>query len=103
MSINKQFHGELTGTSAGEMLTTATESTGSAVYVALERVTGTVGGRSGTFVLMHEGTMTRDGARLSVTIAPASGTGELAGITGSLTIKIVDKQHLYEFDYTLPG
>jgi Protein of unknown function (DUF3224) len=103
MSINKQFHGDLTGTSVGEMLTTATESTGAAVYVALERVTATLGGRSGTFVLMHEGTMDRQAARLSVRVSPASGTGDLTGISGTLAINIVDKQHLYEFEYALPG
>ena len=101
MTIDKQFHGDLDATSVGEMVTTATESAGSRVYVALERVTGTLAGRSGSFVLMHAGTMTRDGMSLSVTVAPASGTGALAEISGTLTITIVDKQHLYDFDYIL--
>jgi Protein of unknown function (DUF3224) len=102
MSINKQFHGGLTGTSVGEMLATATESTGARYYVAIERVTATLGGRTGSFVLMHRGTMSRLGQELSVTVAPLSGTGELAGISGTLTITIVDKQHRYEFEYALP-
>src|SRR3984957_18921538 len=101
MTIDKQFHGDLDATSVGEMVTTATESAGSRVYVALERVTGTLAGRSGSFVLMHAGTMTRGGMSLSVTVAPASGTGALAGLSGTLTITIVDKQHLYDFDYIL--
>jgi hypothetical protein len=101
MTIDKTFHGDLDATSVGEMVTTATESAGSRVYVALERVTGTLAGRSGSFVLMHAGTMTRQGMSLSVTVAPASGTGALAGISGTLTITIVDKQHLYDFDYIL--
>jgi Protein of unknown function (DUF3224) len=101
MTVDKQFHGDLDATSVGEMVTTATESAGSRVYVALERVTGTLAGRSGSFVLMHAGTMTREGMSLSVTVAPASGTGALAGITGTLAITIVDKQHLYDFDYIL--
>ena len=101
MTIDKQFQGDLDATSVGEMVTTATESAGSRVYVALERVTGTLAGRSGSFVLMHAGTMTRGGMSLSVTFAPASGTGALAGISGTLTITIVDKQHLYDFDYIL--
>jgi hypothetical protein len=102
MTIDKRFQGDLEATSVGEMLTTATESTGSAVYVALEKVTGTLHGKRGTFVLMHAGTMTREGPRLSVTVAPASGTGELAGLAGSVGIDIVDKKHFYTFDYTLP-
>jgi hypothetical protein len=102
MSINKTFHGDLRGTSVGEMLATGVEGTGAGFYVALERVTATVGGRSGTFVLMHRGTMSRDGFELSVTVARASGTDGLAGIGGALTINIVDKKHLYEFEYTLP-
>jgi hypothetical protein len=102
MSINKQLHGDLTGTSVGEMLATRVDGTGAGFYVALERVTATLGGRRGTFVLMHRGTMSSEGMELSVTVARASGTDALAGISGTLTITIVDKQHLYEFEYTLP-
>jgi hypothetical protein len=101
-TLDKQFAGDLQGTGRGEMLAISTESTGSGVYVAVERVTATLAGRSGTFVLMHAGTRTRDGQHLSITVAPESGTGDLTGIAGTLAINIVDKQHLYEFDYTLP-
>lgn len=103
MSIDKQFHGDLEAVSKGEMLSAVTEVKGSAGYVAMERVTGTLGGRTGSFVLQHSGTMTRGEPQLSVTVVPDSGTGELAGISGSLTIRIVDKQHFYDFDYTLPA
>ncbi|MEJ7812059.1 MAG: DUF3224 domain-containing protein [Gemmatimonadaceae bacterium] len=103
MTIDKQFHGDLAGTSKGEMLATSTSAHGSAVYVAIERVTGTLRGRSGSFVLMHQGTMTRDAQQLTVTVAPASGTGALVGLAGTMTITIVGKQHLYELEYTLPG
>jgi Protein of unknown function (DUF3224) len=99
MSIDKQFHGDLEGTSKGEMLSAMTDVKGSAGYVAIERVTGTLQGRSGTFVLQHNGTMTRGEPQLSVTVVPDSGTGELAGLSGKLTIRIDGKQHFYEFDY----
>jgi hypothetical protein len=103
MSIDKQFHGDLSATSKGEMLSAMTEVKGSAGYVAIERVTGTLHGKSGSFVLQHSGTMTRGEPQLSVTVVPDSGTGELTGLAGALTIEIVEKQHFYEFDYTLPG
>ena len=102
MSIDKQFHGDLEATSKGEMLSALTDTKGSAGYVAIERVTGTLRGRTGSFVLQHSGTMTRGVPQLSVTVVPDSGTGELAGITGTLDIKITDGKHFYEFDYTLP-
>jgi len=103
MSIDKQFHGDLEATSKGEMLSAMTDVKGSAGYVALERVTGTLHGRSGSFVLQHSGTMTRGEPQLSVTVVPDSGTGELTGLAGALTIKNVEKQHFYAFDYALPG
>jgi Protein of unknown function (DUF3224) len=102
MSIEKQFHGDLEGTSAGEMLSVGTEVKGSAGYVAMERVSGTLHGRAGTFALQHSGTMTRGEPQLSVTVVPDSGTGELVGIEGKLMIKIVEKKHFYEFEYALP-
>jgi hypothetical protein len=102
MSLDKQFHGELEATSAGEMLSVGTEVKGSAGYVAIERVNGTLHGRAGTFALQHSGTMTRGEPQLSVTVVPDSGTGELVGIVGKMTIKIVDRKHLYEFEYMLP-
>jgi hypothetical protein len=101
MSIDKQFHGDLEATSKGEMLSAMTDVKGSAGYVAIERVTGTLHDRSGSFVLQHSGTMTRGEPQLSVTVVPDSGTSELTGLAGTLTIRIADKQHFYEFDYTL--
>lgn len=103
MSIDKQFHGDLEATSKGEMLTSGLESNGSAAYVAIERVTGRLHGRRGSFALMHQGTMNRTGQQLTVTVVPVSGTGQLAGLSGTLTITIVDKKHLYDFAYSLPS
>lgn len=103
MSIDKRFHGDLEGTSRGEMLSAATPVKDSAGYVAMERVTGTVAGRSGSFVLQHSATMTRGVPSLSVTVVPDSGTGELAGLTGALKIIIDSDSHAYEFDYNLPA
>ena len=99
--LDKQFHGDLEGTSKGEMLAISTAVPGSAGYVAMEQVTGTLNGRTGTFALQHTGTMARGTPELSVTVVPDSGTGELAGLTGKLDIKITDGKHFYEFDYTL--
>lgn len=102
MSIDKQFFGDLEATSKGEMLSAMTEVKGSAGYVAMERVSGTLQGRSGAFVLQHSGTMTRGAAQLSITVVPDSGTGQLVGLAGTMTVKITDGKHFYEFDYTLP-
>jgi hypothetical protein len=102
MTIDKQFHGDLEGTSKGEMLTAMTAVKGSAGYVAIERVTGTLGGRKGTFALQHSGTMTRGTPSLTITVVPDSGTEQLAGLTGKMAIIIAaDGKHSYEFDYTL--
>jgi hypothetical protein len=102
MSIEKQFHGDLEATSQGEMLMAMTEVKGSAGYVAVERVSGRLDGRSGTFILQHSGTMTRGTPELSVTVVPDSGTGELAGLVGKMAIKVEDGNHSYEFEYALP-
>jgi len=99
MSLDKQFHGDLEGTSKGEMLAVRSAVEGSAGYVAMERVTGTLGGRSGTFALQHSGTMNRGAPTLSITVVPDSGTGELAGLTGTLSIIIADGKHSYDFEY----
>jgi hypothetical protein len=96
------YHGDLDATAVGVMLTAGAESTGAGAYVAIERVTGTLQGRRGAFALMHSGTMTRDAMHLSVVVAPGSGMGQLVGLTGTLTITIVDSKHLYDFEYTLP-
>ena len=103
-TIDKRFHGDLDGSSLGEMLAVMSQATGSGAYVALERVTGTLGGRHGSFVLMHSATMTRGTPALSVTVVPDSGTGELAGLSGTLAIHIDAKGgHSYTFDYSLPA
>jgi hypothetical protein len=102
MSIDKQFRGDLEGTSAGEMLSAGTVTKGSAGYVAIERVSGTLAGRKGTFVLQHSATMNRGLPSLSIAVVPDSGTGELAGLTGEMMIVIEDGKHSYDFEYTLP-
>jgi len=102
MSIDKRFHGDLEATSKGEMLTGGDVAKGSAGYVAIEQLTGTLNGRSGSFILQHNGTMTRGAPQLTVSVVPDSGTGQLAGLTGTMTIKITDGKHFYEFAYTLP-
>ena len=101
-SIDKEIHGELEATSKGEMLATNTEVTGSAAYVALEKVTGTLNGRTGSFILQHSASMTNTSQQMLITVVPDSGTGQLFGLTGKFIIKIVDKKHFYEFDYNLP-
>lgn len=101
-SIDKQFHGPLDATSKGQMLSTGSAS-GSGVYVALERVTGTLEGKRGSFALHHTGIMDRGTPTLEIRVAPDSGTDELTGITGTLTIDIRDGAHFYGFDYTLPS
>jgi hypothetical protein len=101
MSIDKQFHGDLEGQSDGEMLSFMTDVKGSAGYVAIERVTGKLNGHSGSFVLQHNATMTRGTPQMNIVVVPDSGTGELAGISGTLTITIIEGKHFYEFDYTL--
>lgn len=101
MAIDKQFHGDLEAVSRGEMLAVHTETEGSAGYVAMERVAGTLDGRSGTFALQHSGTMTRGVPQLLITVVPDSGTGQLAGLAGQMKINIVEGKHSYEFEYTL--
>jgi hypothetical protein len=100
MTIDKQFHGDLEATSKGQMLAISTEVKGSAGYVAMERVTGTLAGRAGTFALQHSGTMNRGVPGLLITVVPDSGTGELAGLTGKMAINIVDGKHSYDFEYS---
>ncbi len=101
MVIDKQFHGDLEATSQGQMLAAMSSVQGSAGYVAMERVTGTLHGRRGSFVLQHSGTMTRGTPHLSVTVVPDSGTDELTGLSGTMEIIIEGKQHSYDFDYTI--
>ncbi|HYO76423.1 MAG TPA: DUF3224 domain-containing protein [Thermoanaerobaculia bacterium] len=101
MTIDKQFHGDLEGTSKGEMLSAFGSVEGSGVYVAVERVTATLHGRKGTFVLHHSGVMNRGQQTHNVEVVPDSGTGELQGLTGTMKIIIAEGKHSYEFDYTL--
>ena len=101
MSIDKQFHGDLEGTSKGEMLSAMTSVKGSAGYVAIEHVSGSLKGRSGAFVLQHSGTMTRGVQQLSVTVVPDSGSDQLVGLSGKMAINIVDGKHFYDFEYAL--
>lgn len=102
MTIDKQIHGDLEATSKGTMLTAGTDVKGSAGYVAIERVTGTLHGRTGTFVLQHTGTMNRGAFQLSITVVPDSGTGQLLGLTGKFNITIAAGKHSYDFEYILP-
>ena len=103
MTLEKVFEGDLVGSGAGTMLTSQSASTGAAVYVAIERVSGTLGGRKGSFVFQHLGTMTPSSRELSIRVVPDSGTGELAGLSGVFTLTIKDGVHAYAFEYTLPA
>jgi Protein of unknown function (DUF3224) len=99
--ISKVFKGDLEATSTVEMLSVGTPTQGSAAYVALERVEGRLGGRRGNLVLAHYGVMNRGTPSLRLEVVPDSGTGEMAGLTGSMQIDIKDGQHFYRFEYRL--
>lgn len=101
MSLDKRFHGDLDATSKGEMLTAGTAIGNSAAYVAVERVTGMLHGRRGTFALQHTGVMTRGEGRLVISVVPDSGTDELTGLGGTMSITITGRDHAYAFDYTI--
>ena len=98
-SLDKVFAGDLVATSKGEMLSAGTAIKGSAVYVAIERVTGTLSGRRGSFCLHHTGIMNRGAPSLTINVVPDSGTDDLIGLTGTMAIIIADGKHSYEFDY----
>jgi len=102
MALDKQYHGDLEATGKGQMLTAGTAVKGSGAYVAIEKVSGTLKGRSGSFVLQHAGSMTGGNFQLTVTVVPDSGAGQLAGIAGKMNIIIAGGKHSYEFEYTLP-
>lgn len=102
MSLDKQFEGDLVAVGKGAMLTALTGVNGSAGYVAIERVTGTLNGRQGSFIFQHNGLMNRGGQQLSIVVVPDSGTGQLTGIAGSFTLTMIEGKHLYTFDYSLP-
>lgn len=104
-SLEKTFHGDMEGTAKGEMLASMTEGTGAMAYVALDHVTGTLDGHSGSFYLAHTATMKKGDAAsgvMKIVVVKDSGTGELAGLSGELTI-IIDAKggHSYLFDYEL--
>lgn len=101
MSIDKTFNGDLEASSKGEMLSCMTSVQGSAGYVAIEQVQGTLAGKSGSFVLQHYGIMDANGQHLTLEVIPDSAQGELQGLTGSMQIIIKDGNHFYEFDYQL--
>jgi hypothetical protein len=101
-SLDKTFSGDLAATSIGEMLAAGTAGNGSGVYVAVERVTGTLGGRTGSFVLHHTGIMNRGVPSLSVNVAPDSATDQLVGLSGTMEIIIADGKHSYDFRYAIP-
>ena len=101
MALAKRYHGDLDATGTGEMLTAMTATPGSAGYVAIERVDGTLRGRRGTFFLQHSGTMDRGVPTLSVTVVPDSGTGDLVGLSGRLGVRVEEGKHHYDLDYAI--
>lgn len=103
LAIAKTFDGDLAAISTGQMLAVRTPTEGSAGYVAMERVEGRLAGRQGSFALQHSGSMNRGAPTLSVSVVPDSGTGQLAGLTGTMDIRIEGGKHFYSFAYTLPG
>ncbi len=103
LTLDKRYHGDLEGSSRGQMLTAMTAVEGSAGYVAIENFSGTLHGRSGTFALQHSGTMSGGRQQLTIAVVPDSGTGELAGVSGQMAILIADGKHSYSLDYALPA
>ncbi len=101
-ALDKKFSGDITGTSLGQMLASGGPKDGSGAYVALERVTGALNGRTGSFALMHNGTMTPESTEMRIAVVPGSGTEELSGIAGTFTLVIEGKKHWWTLDYTLP-
>ncbi|WP_165226820.1 DUF3224 domain-containing protein [Aquisphaera insulae] len=102
MALDKVYSGDLEATGKGEMLATRTDVPGSAGYVAMERISGTLCGKSGAFSVQHAGLMNRGTPSLTITVVPDSGTGELAGLAGTMAIRIEGKAHFYDFEFTLP-
>jgi predicted anti-sigma-YlaC factor YlaD len=101
MLLTKTFSGDLRGSARGQMLSAMTTVKGSAGYVAIDHVTGELDGRKGSFVLQHSGAMNRGVQSLTIMVVPDSGTGELAGLSGTLSINIIDGKHFYDFIYSL--
>ena len=101
MTIDKTFSGDLSAASKGEMISAMTTTEGSAGYVALEQVEGNLNGKTGSFVLQHFGVLNRGENRLVLEVIPDSGAGDLAGLSGTMAIRIEDGKHYYDFDYVL--
>ena len=101
--LTKKFSGDLQASARGQMLSAGTATRGSAGYVAIDHVTGELDGRRGSFVLQHSGSMNRGVPTLSIMVVPDSGTEELTGLTGTLSINIVDGKHFYDFLYSFPA
>jgi hypothetical protein len=102
MSLDKRYSGDLEAGGRGEMLAVRSDVPTSAAYVAIERVSGSLQGREGSFALVHKGVMTREAQRLVIEVVPDTGTGQLKGLTGTLGIRIEDGRHYYDFEYSLP-
>jgi hypothetical protein len=102
MSLDKRFSGDLEATGKGEMLAARSDVPTSAAYVAIERVSGSLHGRQGSFALVHKGVMTQAAQRLEIEVVPDTGTGQLKGLAGTLGIRIEDGRHYYDFEYSLP-
>ena len=101
--LTKKFIGDLAASARGQMLSAGTSTKGSAGYVAIDQVTGTLEGRQGSFMLQHSGSMQRGVPSLSIRVVPDSGTDELMGISGTLSINVVDGKHFYDFLYSFPA
>jgi hypothetical protein len=101
--LNKKFSGDLTASARGQMLSAGTATRGSAAYVAIDQVTGMLDGRQGSFMLQHTGRMNRGVPSLSIMVVPDSGTDELAGLSGTLSINVIDGKHFYDFLYSFPA
>lgn len=102
LQLHKTYLGDLAGTGEGQMLSAGAPATGNAGYVALESVSGALGGRKGSFVLLHRGTLNGGAMDLAIEVVPGSGTGDLKGLAGRMSIEIKDGKHFYAFTYTLP-
>lgn len=102
MSLDKTYHGDLSATGKGEMLSARSSVKGSAGYVAMEVVSGTLMGKQGSFVLQHSGTMSGNGFKLTVEVVPDTATEELTGLTGKMAIEQIDGKHQYQLEFTLP-
>ncbi len=102
MLLDKVYHGSLKGTGKGRMLTGMTSIKDSAGYVAIERIEGELMGKRGSFIIQHSGTMSKGKQLLTIRVVPDSGTEGLAGLEGEMQIRIVDRKHFYDFEYTLP-